>query len=141
MAQALATRDWTRSIYKGVDRSIERADDMPAQIKLAFIPKGMAVSFSTQNAYVAPNVPTVLYGTSPTNLAQTATGPNGQTYGTLYFHTVLLENLPPRTIIYYSVVGTSSVLQFTTAGAPGRCLRSLRPAAVPRPRTWPPRAS
>lgn len=117
--EALTSVDWHKSIYLGVDRAVAPSDDVPTQVKLSFIPNGMAVSFATQYAYPSGSVPTVVFGTSPSNLGTTATGVNGDTYGTDYFHTVLLEDLAPATTYFYQVVNDSEMYSFTTALAIG----------------------
>lgn len=117
--------DWRQSLYDGVDRGegITPSNDAPSQIRLSYIPNGMAISFSTIHPYQAPSEPTVHFGLQPANLDYTATaGENGlinDTYGTLYFHTVLLEMLAWNTTYFYQVDGNPTINSFVTARAPG----------------------
>lgn len=119
VTQVLLSVDWHKSIYHGVDRRVAPVDDVPTQVKLSFIPNGMAVAFATQYAYPAGSAPEVMYGTSESNLDLSASGVNGQSYGTDWFHVVLLEDLPAATKFFYQVVGDSAVYSFTTALATG----------------------
>jgi len=91
----------------------------PDQVRLAFLPSGMSVSWTTPSA-LSSN-PQVKYGTSKTTLDNTATG-NSHTYGTSYFHDVLLNNLSHKTLYYYQVIADTvqgDVLNFTSAAQPG----------------------
>lgn len=94
----------------------------PTQLRLAFAgPGGIAVSWTTASALT--NAPQVNYGASASELVSTATG-NSHTYGTSYFHDVVIRNLEASTEYYYQVVAdpsstTSEILSFTTARAAG----------------------
>jgi len=108
-------RDWRRSIYNGVDR-VDRLGvraEQPTQIRLAFVPQGMAVTFTTINPLTTP--PLVRYGLTQSKLNHQAVGGEPETYGTSYYYTVLLPHLQAHTQYYYQVDGDDTVRQFTTA--------------------------
>lgn len=113
--------DWRRSIYEGVDRllGVTSESDVPSQVRLSFIPGGMAVSYSTAFPYVAPDAPSVAYGESESMLNLNATTFTTSTYGTLYFHTVLIESLAPNTRYFYRVYLSDTTSSFVTARAAG----------------------
>lgn len=97
---------------------VHAADPTPIQQRIALVPNGMTVSWST----VGPiNVTaTVAWGTSPTTLTSTA---SGVTYNynpsITWFHHVTLYGLAPSTTYYWRVTSpvgvNSSVLSFVTA--------------------------
>jgi len=120
-AKSAFAPDWRLSLYDGMDRheGITPNNDPPTQIKLSFHPTGMAVSWKTVYEYSEGVVPTVHYGVEPQSLKLTATGPQGRSYGTSYFHTVLLEQLNGGERYFYRVEGDSEVRTFVTAKAAG----------------------
>jgi hypothetical protein len=132
----LASADWRASIYDGLDRLTSEYSSpahvstshalisgdvsVPSQVKLSLIPRGMAVSFSTVTSYPLGSLGEVVYGLSIAQMNHTATASIEESntgYGTLFFHTVLLEELAPSTEYYYHVQGTapSAVYSFKTA--------------------------
>lgn len=86
-------QDWTRSVYRGVERVVD--DSAPSQVRLAFIPAGMSVSWSM----IASQSPmqAVSYGLSPSALSNNVYATEESTYGSLFFYTALLPNLSPAT--------------------------------------------
>lgn len=103
-------------------------------ISLAYIPDGMTVHYQTPFGLDA--APTVHYGTDSDDLCYTASGYTTTydrtpacsmamtTMCSQYFHNVLLENLDPHTVYYYSIPSSngttaSPVLSFTSARAAG----------------------
>jgi len=90
----------------------------PASVRLALVPNGMVVSWQT--LFATTTTPTVKYGTAAANLSSTATGVS-HTYGTVYFHDVVISNLNAKTRYYFSISGdvTNTVYNFTTAPAAG----------------------
>ncbi len=83
----------------------------PQQIRLAYRPNGMTVSWTTvgmpNGTNDSPN-PTVFYGLSPTEMFNQSTG-SSTTYGIFWFHNVPLVNLEPSTIYYYMISSTAYV--------------------------------
>ncbi|CAF1089387.1 unnamed protein product [Didymodactylos carnosus] len=105
----------------GISLSVCVKDNQPTQIRLAFIPNGMTVSWTTSSKANSPTS-VVKYGLSKTNLNKQASG-YVTTYGTSNFHNVLLKGLTPNTIYYYQIaasgtVGTSGKYSFKTAPEP-----------------------
>ncbi|CAF0994251.1 unnamed protein product [Didymodactylos carnosus] len=105
----------------GTSLSVCVKDNQPTQIRLAFIPNGMTVSWTTSSNANSPTS-VVKYGLSKTNLNKQASG-YVTTYGTSNFHNVLLKGLTPNTIYYYQIaasgtVGTSGKYSFKTAPEP-----------------------
>lgn len=90
---AVQQRDWTRSVYRGVERVTD--DTTPGQVKLAYIPAGMSVSWSMA-AQQSP-MQAVSYGLSPSSLTNNVFATEVQTYGSLFFYSALLPNLNPAT--------------------------------------------
>ena len=94
------------------------ADSTPIQQRIALIPGGMTVSWST----VGPiNVTaTVAYGTSPTALNRNASGVTlNYNPSTTWFHHVPIYGLAASTTYYWTVISpvgvNSTTLSFTTA--------------------------
>lgn len=152
IAAALSKGDWRRSLVDGVDRE-QWADPMePTQVKLSFVPSGMAVSWATLQPYQSPNAPRVAYGTNPNvsdllpapqlaslmcesdadphsplfplmlslhcwaqSLYSLASSNESTTYGTSWFHTVVISPLSPSSLYYYQVQGSPIVRSFLTA--------------------------
>jgi len=112
-----AKLDWHKSVFEGVDRADLVAGDAPTQIRLAFIPGGMAVSFSLASQAGSPL--TVHYGLSSGSLSSSVSTTESSTYGTLFFYTALLQNLQPKTRYYYQIDGSSTVSSFVTAPTTG----------------------
>lgn len=97
------------------------AGNDPDQIRLAFIPSGMCVSWTTESALSSP--PQVRYGLTANSMTSTASG-TSHSYGTATFHDVLLNGLNPYTLYFYQITAdasstSSAILNFTTAPTPG----------------------
>jgi len=105
--------DWHKSIYNGIDRDTYVGANQPTQVRLAFIPGGMAVSYATSTAQSSPAP--VLFGLTPQSITSSASVSEALTYGTLSFYTALLTNLQPKTRYYYQIKGDSKVSSFVTA--------------------------
>ena len=98
------------------------ADATPIQQRLALVPGGMTVSWST----VGPiNVTAmVAYGTTPATVGGNASGITlNYNPSTTWFHHVTIYNLAPATTYYWKVISpvgvNSSVLSFITAPVVG----------------------
>ncbi|GAA5921081.1 hypothetical protein JCM3775_004082 [Rhodotorula graminis] len=129
LAQAPATsyKCGTTDLGNGVHvpGAIPKNLDEPLQHRLAFAgPTGMTVSWSTFNKQDSP---TVLYGTSPDKLDQSASSNLSSTYPTsrTYNNHVKLEGLKPGTLYYYKVTGTNG---YEAAYLPTFKFRTARPA-------------
>ena len=107
--------DWHRSLYRGVERSV--GVDEATQIRLSFVPEGMAVSWATVAAQAS--MPSVSYGVSAGALSSTAQANESSTYGTLTFYTAIMQQLQSNQRYYYNVEGSSEVYSFVAAKAPG----------------------
>jgi hypothetical protein len=109
--------DWHRSVFHGVDRATEVDGDLQTQVKLAFIPGGMSVSYAVANQQSTPS--SVAYGTTPGSMNMMSQAGEESSYGTLWFYTALMQNLSPSTRYYYQFVGSTTVYSFVTAHAAG----------------------
>ena len=101
---------------------------LPTQQRIALLPDGMTVSWSTSQPL--PSAPSVLYGLSPSSLNLTAQGVS-QHYDSAasYFHHVELRRLSARTRYYWQVAAVnqsqSPILDFVTAAPVGAADRPL----------------
>ena len=79
-------------------------DRTPYQIRTAYVPNGMTISWNTRQPLLPSVVPTVYFGTSPSTMTQVATG-TSVSYEPFvnYYHHVILTNLIPNTQYYYTV--------------------------------------
>ena len=77
----------------------------------------MSVSFALSSQ--SPSAPAVRFGLLPETLTSSAAATEVRTYGTAFFYTALLQNLPANTRFYYQIAGTVQVNSFVTARAPG----------------------
>jgi len=98
--------------------AVSATDPTPIQQRIALLPNGMTVSWSTLGAIGV--TPTVAWGTSPTSLTNTASGTTlNYNPSITWFHHVTIYNLVPSTTYYWKVtspVGViSPALAFTTA--------------------------
>lgn len=139
--------DWVDQTVNGNGKGFIRLVEPPAVkpsgtkpknsvnvISLAYIPNGMTVHYQT--AFGLDDAPAVHYGTDVNNLCNTATGytttyertpPCSEAMTTMcsqYFHNVLINNLKPGTMYYYSIPASngttaSQTMQFKTAPAAG----------------------
>jgi predicted phosphodiesterase len=91
--------------------AVAAAEPEPIQFRIALIPNGMTVSWSTVNPI--SSLPKVIYGTSSIQLNQNATGYTLHYEPSItWFHHVVLENLSPSTTYYWQVISDdSNVLQ------------------------------
>ena len=90
-------------------------DATPIQQRLALVPNGMTVSWSTIGPL--PALPSVHYGLSPANLTAEATGYTLHYDPSItYFHHVVLNNLQADTVYFWQPVygNASSILSFTS---------------------------
>jgi hypothetical protein len=97
-------------------------DPTPIQQRIALLPNGMTVSWSTLGAIAA--TPSVVYGLTPGNMTAKATGWSAHYDPSItYFHHVMLTDLTPSTRYYWKVTSPSTVnsttLTFTTAPVVG----------------------
>jgi phosphodiesterase/alkaline phosphatase D-like protein len=95
------------------------ADDRPIQHRIALLPDGMTVSWSTTSPLTT--LPTVHYGSDRDSLTTNATGFSAHyNSSTTYFHHVEIHGLKPNTTHYWQVVcdaKQSPVLSFHTQPA------------------------
>lgn len=101
--------------------ALSHAANEPDQLRLAFVPDGMTVSWTTPSSLSGS--PQVRYGFSPSSLSQSAEGVS-HSYGTSYFHDVILSDLASMTQYFYQVVADpnsseSAILNFTSGRTAG----------------------
>ena len=113
----------------------------PKQIRLAFLPGGMSVSWTTRDPFAAP--PSVLYSTDRLALQKAAaivydnhsddagivddasvkrsltSNLKSTSYGTAWFHNVELHSLEPLVTYYYAVPHSARVFSFRSPPPPG----------------------
>jgi len=107
-----------------------QTENYPASIRLALVPGGIVVSWQTLLDYNTTS-PVVLYGLSPSALTSTAFG-SSHTYGTAYFHDVVINNLAAMTRYYYQIV-THPDLEYSLSDGDIYSFVSYIPAGDPTP--------
>jgi glutathionylspermidine synthase len=109
--------------------AVNADSDQPQQLHIAAASRtSFRVSWKTESTLTSQ----CSYGSSPTDLTNTAQGKDGYQYiaDHGYHHNVLLENIPQDTVYYYqcgdgsgSSDTTSDVIQFNTAPSPDKTVK------------------